>query len=96
MIGNSEVDRKEPVIHWQIANSLTDNGIRTTCRKVCLSNMCLSQSLGGDKSVSLMTVKAFTEHVLREISAWQKKLLAHYDHEKDFSLEKLRRSQYFG
>ncbi len=46
-------------------------------RKVRLSNTCLSQSLGGDRSVSLMTVKAFTEHVLAGNLRPAGKLLAH-------------------
>jgi hypothetical protein len=43
-----------------------------------------------------MTVKAFTEHVLAGNLRPAGKLLAHLDDEKDFSLKKLRRSQYFG
>ena len=37
------------------------------CGKGHLSNPCLSQSLGGDGSVSPMSVKAFAEHVLAGI-----------------------------
>lgn len=44
-------------------------------QKARLSNTCLSQSLGGDRFVSLMTVKAFTEHVLAGISDRQESSL---------------------
>jgi hypothetical protein len=53
-----------PGAQYIIANSLTDNGNASHMAEKSASRTCLSQSLGGDRSVSLMTVKAFTEHVL--------------------------------
>src|SRR6266481_995996 len=47
-------------------------------------------------SLSLMTVKAFTEHDLTGNLRPAGKLLAHQDDEKGFSLKKLRCRQYFG